>query len=91
MDIAFYMSIIILIIIVFGLHPNLFEKIKKTMSYLTINVFGVIIVLIFIGITKSYLDIYKMRTKNGTFRGEDGNNSKFNDMYIVGLDKLNFI
>ena len=91
MDIAFYMSIIILIIIVFCLHPNLFEKIKKTMSYLTINVFGVIIVLIFIGITKSYLDIYKMRTKNGTFRGEDGNNSKFNDMYIVSLNKLNFI
>ena len=46
--------------------------------------------LIFIGLTKNYLDIYKTSTKNGTFRGEDGNNSKFDDMYIVGLDKLDF-
>ena len=90
MDIAFYMSIIILMIIVFGLYPNLFERIQKMMSNLTINVFGVIIVLIFIGLTKSYLDIYKTSTKNGTFRGEDGNNSKFNDMYIVGLNKLDY-
>jgi len=86
MDIAFYMSIIIFIIIVFGLYPNLFEKIQKMMSYLTVNIFGVLIVLIFIGLTKNYLDIYKTRTKNGTFRGEDGNNSKFEDTYIVGLD-----
>jgi len=33
------------------------------MSYLNVNIFGVLIVLIFIGLTKNYLDIYKRAHK----------------------------
>lgn len=83
MDVSLSIVILLLLIIVFGTQRELLEKMVKGVISFSDNLLEIVVVIVFIMLTTSYLIIYKSSVvnKGGTFRGDD-----FNNRYIATIN-----
>ncbi len=83
MEVSLPIVILVLVIIVLGTQPNLLKEIVEGIMSFSDNLLEIIVIIVFIMLTTSYLIIYKSSVvkKNGTFRGYD-----FNNKYIATIN-----
>ena len=83
MEVSLPIAILVLVIIVFGTQPKLLQAIVEGVMSFSDNLLEIIVIIVFIMLTSSYLVIYKSSVvkKDGTFRGDD-----FNNRYIATIN-----
>ena len=83
MEVSLPIAILVLVIIVLGTQPKLLQAIVDGVMSFSDNLLEIIVIIVFIMLTTSYLIIYKSSVvkKDGTFRGGD-----FNNRYIATIN-----
>ena len=83
MEVSLPIAILVLVIIVLGTQPKLLKEIVEGIMSFSDNLLEIIVIIVFIMLTTSYLIIYKSSVvkKDGTFRGDD-----FNNRYIATIN-----
>tara|TARA_A100001011_G_scaffold27644_1_gene27020 strand:- start:263 stop:514 length:252 start_codon:yes stop_codon:yes gene_type:complete len=83
MEVSLPIVILVLVIIVLGTQPKLLKEIVEGIMSFSDNLLEIIVIIVFIMLTTSYLIIYKSSVvkKDGTFRGDD-----FNNRYIATIN-----